>query len=349
MGHIRDLPASAAEIPAKAKGESWARLGVNVEDDFDPLYVIPDKKKKVVAELKEALKKADEVILATDEDREGESIGWHLRETLKPKQPVRRMVFHEITREAIAAALQDTRDIDMDLVRAQETRRILDRLVGYTVSPLLWRKIAPKLSAGPRAERRRAPAGAARAGAPRLCRRPVLGPEGAAQQAPRPAQPPLRGDAGQRGRQARRQRARLRRAHRARRRGEGRAAAQPAGGGDAAGAAAGRPLGCHRAGREGVHPRALRALHHLHPAAGGQPQTGAERQRDDARGAEPLRERLHHLHAHGLGQPERPGNQRRTPAHPRTLRRRLSQPVAAALPDQDRQRPGSPRGDPPRR
>jgi DNA topoisomerase-1 len=148
MGHIRDLPASAAEIPAKAKGESWARLGVNVEDDFDPLYVIPDKKKKVVAELKEALKKADEVILATDEDREGESIGWHLRETLKPKQPVRRMVFHEITREAIAAALQDTRDIDMDLVRAQETRRILDRLVGYTVSPLLWRKIAPKLSAG---------------------------------------------------------------------------------------------------------------------------------------------------------------------------------------------------------
>ena len=123
MGHIRDLPASAAEIPAKQKGESWARLGVNVEDDFNPLYVIPDKKKKVVAELKEAMKKADEVILATDEDREGESIGWHLRETLKPKQPVRRMVFHEITREAIEEALRNTRDIDMDLVRAQETRR----------------------------------------------------------------------------------------------------------------------------------------------------------------------------------------------------------------------------------
>ncbi len=148
MGHIRDLPASAAEIPPKYKGEPWSRLGVNVEADFEPLYVIPDKKKKVVSELREAVRKADEVILATDEDREGESIGWHLHEVLNPKQPVRRMVFHEITREAIAKALSETREIDMDLVRAQETRRILDRLVGYTVSPLLWRKIAPRLSAG---------------------------------------------------------------------------------------------------------------------------------------------------------------------------------------------------------
>ena len=148
MGHIRDLPASASEVPAKVKGETWARLGVNVEADFEPLYVVPDKKKKVVAELKELVKKADEVILATDEDREGESIGWHLHQVLNPKQPVRRMVFHEITREAIEQALNETRTLDMDLVRAQETRRILDRLVGYTVSPLLWRKIAPKLSAG---------------------------------------------------------------------------------------------------------------------------------------------------------------------------------------------------------
>ena len=148
MGHIRDLPASASEIPAKHKGEEWSRLGVNVEADFEPLYVVPDKKRKVVAELKDALKRADELFLATDEDREGESIGWHLREVLHPKQTVRRMVFHEITREAILQALEHTREIDMDLVRAQETRRILDRLVGYTVSPLLWRKIAPKLSAG---------------------------------------------------------------------------------------------------------------------------------------------------------------------------------------------------------
>ncbi len=148
MGHVRDLPASAAEIPEKYKGEPWSRLGVDVEHDFDPLYVIPDKKRKLITELKAALKEADELILATDEDREGESIGWHLQEVLKPKQPVRRMVFHEITREAIEQALRETRDIDLDLVHAQETRRILDRLVGYTVSPLLWRKIAPKLSAG---------------------------------------------------------------------------------------------------------------------------------------------------------------------------------------------------------
>ena len=148
MGHIRDLPASAAEVPTEHKGEAWSRLGVNVEADFDPLYVIPSNKKKVVTELRKKLKNADELILATDEDREGESIGWHLHQVLKPKVPVRRMVFHEITREAIQQALNETRGVDDDLVRAQETRRILDRLVGYTVSPLLWKKIAPKLSAG---------------------------------------------------------------------------------------------------------------------------------------------------------------------------------------------------------
>ena len=148
MGHIRDLPSSASEIPPKLKGEPWARLGVNVEADFDPLYVIPSAKKKVVKQLRDLLKNADELILATDEDREGESIGWHLHEVLKPKVPVLRMVFHEITREAIEEALNQTRSIDHSLVRAQETRRILDRLVGYTVSPLLWKKIAPKLSAG---------------------------------------------------------------------------------------------------------------------------------------------------------------------------------------------------------
>ncbi|MBP7961987.1 MAG: type I DNA topoisomerase, partial [Caldilineaceae bacterium] len=148
MGHVRDLPASAGEIPAGVKKEAWARLGVNVEQDFDPLYVIPASKKKVVAQLRALLKDADELILATDEDREGESIGWHLFEVLKPKVPVTRMVFHEITKEAIQAALKETRQIDTNLVKAQEARRIVDRLVGYTVSPLLWKKIAPKLSAG---------------------------------------------------------------------------------------------------------------------------------------------------------------------------------------------------------
>lgn len=148
MGHVRDLPASASEIPAKLKGEEWSRLGVNVEADFDPLYVVPKDKKKVVKDLSAALKKADELILATDEDREGESIAWHLIQVLKPQVPVKRMVFHEITNDAIRQALQDCRSIDEKLVEAQETRRILDRLVGYTVSPLLWKKIAPKLSAG---------------------------------------------------------------------------------------------------------------------------------------------------------------------------------------------------------
>jgi DNA topoisomerase-1 len=148
MGHVRDLPSSASEIPAKVKKEPWARLGVNVEQEFEPLYVIPTSKKKVVSELRKIVKDAEELWLATDEDREGESIGWHLTEVLKHKGPVRRMVFHEITREAILEALQNTRDIDLSLVRAQEARRILDRLVGYTLSPLLWKKIAPRLSAG---------------------------------------------------------------------------------------------------------------------------------------------------------------------------------------------------------
>ena len=148
MGHVRDLPNSASEIPAAHKGEKWASLGVNTEKDFEPLYVVPKDKKKVVRELKDALKGAERVLLATDEDREGESISWHLLQLLSPKVPVRRMVFHEITREAIARALDNTRELDMELVHAQETRRILDRLVGYTLSPLLWKKVAWGLSAG---------------------------------------------------------------------------------------------------------------------------------------------------------------------------------------------------------
>ena len=148
MGHVRDLPSSAEEIPEAVKGEKWAQLGVNVEADFEPLYVIPKDKKKIVKELKEALKDATELILATDEDREGESISWHLLQILKPKVPIKRMVFHEITREAIRDALTHCRDIDNRVVQAQETRRILDRLVGYTLSPLLWKKIAWGLSAG---------------------------------------------------------------------------------------------------------------------------------------------------------------------------------------------------------
>jgi DNA topoisomerase-1 len=148
MGHVRDLPEKASEIPPKVKELDWSRLGVNVANDFEPLYVIPSGKKHVVAELKKELERADQLILATDEDREGESISWHLTQVLRPKVPVRRMVFHEITREAIRDALDHTRPLDDMLVRAQETRRILDRLYGYTLSPLLWKKIAYGLSAG---------------------------------------------------------------------------------------------------------------------------------------------------------------------------------------------------------
>ncbi|MDO5099073.1 MAG: type I DNA topoisomerase [Corynebacterium sp.] len=148
VGHIRDLPRGAADVPPKFKKEPWARLGVNVDDDFTPLYVVSPDKKKKVSDLKTKLKQVDELLLATDPDREGEAIAWHLLETLKPKVPVRRMVFNEITKPAILAAAENTRDLDENLVDAQETRRILDRLYGYEVSPVLWKKVMPRLSAG---------------------------------------------------------------------------------------------------------------------------------------------------------------------------------------------------------
>ena len=148
VGHIRDLPQRAADIPKEFKQFAWAKEGVNIEEDFAPLYVInPDKKSKV-AELKELMKDADELILATDEDREGEAIAWHLIEVLRPKIPVRRMVFHEITKDAIQKAAKETRDLDYRLVDAQETRRVLDRLYGYRLSPVLWKKVMPRISAG---------------------------------------------------------------------------------------------------------------------------------------------------------------------------------------------------------
>ncbi|MGC2485415.1 MAG: type I DNA topoisomerase [Acidimicrobiales bacterium] len=148
VGHIRDLPQSAAEIPASVKGEKWARLGINVNDHFKPVYVVSSDRKKIVAELKAALKEVDELYLATDEDREGEAIAWHLQEVLNPKVPVKRMVFHEITPAAITKAVDETRDLDLRLVDAQEGRRFLDRLVGYEVSPVLWRAVDKARSAG---------------------------------------------------------------------------------------------------------------------------------------------------------------------------------------------------------
>src|SRR5919107_1484645 len=147
-GHVRDLPTGASEVPAKYKGEKWARTGVDVDNGFEALYVVNPDKKATMRSLKDALAGADELLLATDGDREGEAIAWHLLQELKPKVPARRMVFHEITPAAIAEAVANPRDLDEDLVDAQETRRILDRLYGYEVSPVLWKKVMPRLSAG---------------------------------------------------------------------------------------------------------------------------------------------------------------------------------------------------------
>lgn len=147
-GHVRDLPTSAAEVPARYKGQPWARTGVNVDADFTPIYVVSADKKATIRKLKTDLKDSDELYLATDGDREGEAIAWHLLQELKPTVPVRRMVFHEITRDAIQEAVAHPRELDEDLVQAQETRRILDRLYGYEVSPVLWKKVMPRLSAG---------------------------------------------------------------------------------------------------------------------------------------------------------------------------------------------------------
>ncbi|MFO8064256.1 MAG: type I DNA topoisomerase [Spirochaetia bacterium] len=148
IGHVRDLPQRASDVPKRLKQEDWARLGIDVENDFTPLYILPKGKTKIIRELKAKLKESDALVLATDEDREGESISWHLVEVLKPKVPIRRMVFHEITKNAIEESLENYREIDMSLVKAQETRRILDRLYGFTLSPLVWKKIAYGLSAG---------------------------------------------------------------------------------------------------------------------------------------------------------------------------------------------------------
>src|SRR3954463_3814562 len=148
IGHIRDLPRNAADVPPEFKGLPWARDGVDPENDFKPLYIVPQEKAQQVRKLKQALKDASELYPATDEDREGESISWHLLEVLSPQVPVKRMVFHEITEAAIERAVEDWRELDLPLVDAQETRRIADRLYGYRVSPVLWKRVLPGLSAG---------------------------------------------------------------------------------------------------------------------------------------------------------------------------------------------------------
>ena len=148
VGHVRDLPENASEVPAEIKDKPWGRMGVDIENGFRPYYVIAREKAGRIRELRSAVKDAPEVLLATDPDREGESISWHLREVLKPQVPIRRIEFHEITEEAVRRAIEEAREIDLKLVDAQESRRIVDRLYGYLVSPVLWKKVQTGLSAG---------------------------------------------------------------------------------------------------------------------------------------------------------------------------------------------------------
>jgi DNA topoisomerase-1 len=313
MGHVRDLPNNASEIPASLQGRKSGPTSASTPpNNFEPLYVVPKDKKKVVKELKDALKGADQLLLATDEDREGESISWHLQQLLQPKVPVRRMVFHEITKAGHPAGpWPDPRAIDMELVHAQETRRILDRLVGYTLSPLLWKKVAWGLSAGrvqsvavrllvQREQARRAfrsgsywdlkaqleHAGSRLRGQAQPPRRRTH-----RRWVPISTRAPVPSKAGSKVKLLSEAEARaLQAVARARRR-----LAGGRGGGKAHGAQAGAPV------------------HHQHPAAGGQPQAAPLGPRNHAHGPGALRARLHHLHAHRLGAPLRPGD-RRPPA-----------------------------------
>ena len=336
IGHIRDLPNRAADIPAAVKKESWSRLGVNVDDAFQPLYVIDPDKKKKVDELKRELKSSTELLLATDEDREGEAIAWHLLEVLKPKVPVKRMVFHEITREAIDRALGETRDIDERLVDAQETRRILDRLYGYEVSPVLWKKVMPGLSAG------RVQSVATRLVVERERERmqfvsasywDILGifdPASfearlVAVDGKRVAQGRDFGDDGQ-----------LKSDILALDEGAARSLAD-----GAHRRVVRRPLG----GREAVPAKPCCAVHDLDAAAGGEPEAPVLLPDDDARRPAALRERLHHVHAHRLDDAVAGGPRGRTSAGGAAVRRRVRSREAPAVRAQGEECAGGPRGD----
>ena len=343
VGHIRDLPSDARDIPAAFKGEPWSRLGVDVDNGFKPLYVVVQGKKERVTKLKALLKDASELYLATDEDREGESIAWHLLEVLNPRVPVKRMVFHEITREAIRRAVDNWRDLDRRLVDAQETRRILDRLYGYEVSPVLWRKVLPRLSAGrvqsvatrllvERERARHALPGrlllgrlgalpGRRRGVRRHARRPRRCPpgDGTGLRRRRPAQP-----------------GRCRPAGRDRRPGTG----GPAVGGQV------RRTQCRR---ETLATFSLRPVPHLHAPAGGGPEAALLRRPHDAGGPGSLRGRPHHLHAHRQHGAVRPGPVGRPQRRARPVRRRLPAGRPPPVREAGQERSGGARGHPPRR
>ena len=358
IGHIRDMPDKAAEIPEKYRAQPWARLGVDVDNDFKALYVVPADKKQQVSKLKSLLKDADELYLATDEDREGEAIAWHLLEELKPKVPTRRMVFHEITPEAIARAIANPTELNDGKVDAYQTRRVLDRLYGYEVSPVLWKKVMPRLSAGRvqsvatrlivDRERERiafrsasywdleAEFATAEHGKERLPDNPTsftaTWSRSTATGSPRAAtsrpwascatsakQPVLHLD------------------------------------GAAAAALAGRlqraqaSFEVSSVERKPYRRSPVRAVPHHHAAAGGHPQARLLRQVHDVGGAAAVRERLHHLYADRLDHAVADRDRRRPQPGPRAVRRRVRAGRAADLHQQGEERPGGARGDPPGR
>ena len=352
VGHIRDMPDRAAEIPAKYRAEPWARLGVNVDDNFEPLYVVHSDKKQQVAKLKSLLKDADELLLATDEDREGEAIAWHLLEELKPKVPHSRMVFHEITPEAIARAIANPRQVNEGLVDAYQARRVLDRLYGYEVSPVLWKKVMPKLSAG------RVQSVATRLIVDRERERIAfraasysdLEAEFATKDhGQKDAEEPTSFTAnlvtvdGRRVAQGRDFTAA----------GELRSTGRPAPGRRGRGRPGPAPGERDLLGRQrraqALPPLAVRAVPHHHAAAGGLAQAGLLGQAHHVGGAAAVRERLHHLYAHRLGDAVPDRDQRGPQAGQRALRSHLRPGRPAHLRQQGQERPGGARGHPPGR
>ena len=356
IGHIRDMPDRAAEIPEKFRAQPWARLGVDVDNDFKALYVVPADKKQQVSKLKSLLKDADELYLATDEDREGEAIAWHLLEELKPKVPTRRMVFHEITPEAIARAIANPTQLNDGKVDAYQTRRVLDRLYGYEVSPVLWKKVMPKLSAGrvqsvatrlivdrewERIKFRsagywdlEAEFGTAEHGKERLPDNPtsftatLVSVDGArvAQGRDFTSIGELKAGTG-----------------------------QPLLHLDAAGAAAlAARLQDAKASfkvssveRKPYRRSPVRPVPHHHAAAGGLAQARVLHQVHDVGGAAAVRERLHHLYADRLDPALADRDRRRPQPGPRALRGRVRAGRAAHLRQQGEERAGGARGDPP--
>ena len=350
IGHIRDLPNNAADTPAKIKDKPWGRLAVDVDNGFEPYYVVPRDKKAHITKLKGLLKDADELYLATDEDREGEAIAWHLLDELKPKAgvPVKRMVFHEITKQAILDAADNPRELDMDLVEAQEARRILDRLYGYEVSPVLWKKVMSGLSAG------RVQSVATRLVVDKERERmrfrlasywDLEGTfDAGATKEPRMFPAKLHSiddrrvaggsDFGPDG---------LLKSKKDERVHLDRLAAESLVDG-ARRHVVRRPLGRGQA----LPPLAVRALPHHHAPAGGQPQARDDRLGGHVGRAAALRERLHHLHAHRLHHPLRWCGRRGAVPGARAVRRRVPPRRAAHLRQQGQERPGGARGDPPR-